>query len=59
MPPHRFSMVGVKMFHVKHFLLQFFAFFSVFCIGRSNSGVQNTAQMPIFCSINIVVGILL
>ena len=35
------------------FLLRFLAFFRVFCIGGSNSGVQNTAQMPVFCSINI------
>ena len=44
---------GAGMFHVKHFLLYFFAFFSDFCILRSNREVQNTAKTPIFCSTNI------
>ena len=48
------------MFHVKHFLLYFFfAFFSAFCILRSNRGVQNTKKMQVFCSTNTAVGILL
>ena len=38
-------------------LLQFFVFFSVFCIGSSNSGVDNTAEMLVFCSTNIATGI--
>ena len=48
-----------KMFHVKHFLLNFFAFVGGFCIGSSNSGVDNTKKMPILCSTNIATGILL
>ena len=40
-------------------LLQFFVFFSVFCIGSSNSGADNTAKMPVFCSTNRDTGILL
>ncbi len=47
------------MFHVKHFLLNFFAFASGFCIGSSNSGVDNTKKMLVFCSTNIATGILL
>ena len=47
------------MFHVKHFLLQFFVFFSAFCIGSSIRGVDNTKEMPVFCSTNIATGILL
>ena len=42
-----------KMFHVKHLQSNFFAFFSDFCILRSNRGVQNTAKIPAFCSTNI------
>ena len=48
-----------KMFHVKHFLLNFFAFVGGFCILRSNRGVQNTVKMLVFCSTNIATGILL
>ena len=36
-----------------------FAFASVFCIGSSNSGVDNTAEMLVFCSTNRDTGILL
>ena len=55
-PSHRFFMMswfGAKMFHVKHFLLQFFLLFHVFCIGSSIRGVDNTKKMPVFCSTNI------
>ena len=41
------------------FALIFFAFFSAFCILRSNRGVQNTKKMPVFCSTNTAAGILL
>ena len=47
------------MFHVKQFLLNFFAFAGGFCILRSNRGVQNTNKMPVFCSTNTDAGILL
>ena len=48
-----------KCFTWNIFLLRFFAFFSDFCILRSNRGVQNTAKMPVFCSTNIDAEILL
>ena len=34
-----------------------FAFASVFCIGSSNSGVDNTKKFPLFCSTNMDTGI--
>ena len=46
-----------KMFHVKHLQSNFFAFFNDVCIGSSNSGADNTAKIPVFCSTNIVAGI--
>ena len=46
-----------KMFHVKHFLLNFFAFVGGFCILRSNRGVRNTVKMLVFCSTNMNAGI--
>ena len=46
-----------KMFHVKHFLLNFFAFVGGFCIVSSNSGVDNTKKMLVFCSTNMNTGI--
>ena len=45
------------MFHVKHFLLNFFAFVGGFCTGSSNSGVDNTKKMPVLCSTNMDAGI--
>ena len=36
-----------------------FAFASVFCIGSSNSGVDNTTKPPVFCSTNRFFWILL
>ena len=65
-PPHRFSImswfgqvsaVWSKNVSRETFLLQFFVFFSVFCIGSSNSGAGNTAKMPVFCSTNRDTGI--
>ena len=34
------------------FSIVIFAFASVFCIGSSNSGVDNTTKPPVFCSTN-------
>ena len=53
---HRFSIMSwfgqVSAVWSKHVLLQFFVFFSVFCIGSSNRGADNTAKMPVFFSTN-------
>ena len=56
-PGHLLSMVDAKMFHVKHLQPDFFAFASVFCIGSSIRGVDNTAEMLVFCSTNIATAI--